>query len=182
MKKILLTLALMAGAMTANHAMAEESAGAPVCRATETGRALDFWAGDYQVISNDDKREIYGANLIERTLDGCAIIENWTSKEGSEGKSLFYFDARADTWTQVWVTGDTSKPWGLKVKFLVGIYDNGAVRFQSRQILEGGKSYLDRTTLTPMENGVLRQLIEISQNGGETWETTFDALYIPAVD
>ncbi len=165
--------------VSATPSLAQEEAPAPVCRATPEGRALDFWTGNYSVVSNGEDKTQYGTNLIEMTLDGCAIIENWTGAGGGEGKSLFYFDARENTWTQIWVTGDTSQPWGLKVKKLIGIYDTGAVRFQSRQKLDAGKSYLDRTTLAPMEDGTFRQLIEISKDGGETWETSFDAIYVP---
>lgn len=150
-----------------------------VCRATPEGRALDFWVGEYEVVSNDETAEFYGSNVIETTLNGCAIIENWTSRDGGEGKSLFYFDAPANTWTQVWVTPDTSQPWGLKVKKMVGLYETGAIRFQSQQDLGEGKSYLDRTTLTPMEDGSFQQLIEISRDGGNTWQATFDAIYQP---
>jgi hypothetical protein len=34
-----------------------------------------------------------------------------------------------------------------------------------------------RTTLTALTDGSVAQLIEQSSDGGETWETTFDAVY-----
>lgn len=179
MNKFLPALAFFLGIIAPPPAVAQDAEITAVCRATEVSRALDFWTGDYRVISNNEKKEVYGVNLIESVLDGCAIIENWQSSNGAMGKSLFYFDARANTWTQVWVTGDTSQPWGLKIKHLVKVFENGAVRFQSRQMLDEGDSYLDRTTLTPLADGTFRQLIEISRDGGDTWDSTFDALYIP---
>jgi hypothetical protein len=36
---------------------------------------------------------------------------------------------------------------------------------------------LDRTTLTPLSDGRVRQVIEISRDHGTTWQTGFDAYY-----
>lgn len=41
-----------------------------------------------------------------------------------------------------------------------------------------GRSYLDRTTLTPMPGGTVTQVIEVSREGGRSWEVTFDARYL----
>jgi len=43
------------------------------------------------------------------------------------------------------------------------------------------RSFLDRTTLTPMEEGKVRQVIETSRDEGERWRTGFDAVYVPRV-
>ncbi len=37
--------------------------------------------------------------------------------------------------------------------------------------------WLDRTTLKPVDNGAVRHIIEISSDNGNTWKTTFDAIY-----
>jgi hypothetical protein len=39
---------------------------------------------------------------------------------------------------------------------------------------------LDRTTLTPLADGRVRQVIERSSDGGTTWTTGFDAMYVRA--
>ena len=148
------------------------------CRATETSRALDFWMGSWEV--GDGDAVTYGSNSIEWDAGGCAIHEFWENTEGSRGTSLFYFDINADTWHQVWVSSDTSKPWGLKLKELIEVFDNGAVRFQGELISRHGEAYLDRTTLTPNDDGTVRQLIEISIDEGDTWRTAFEAIYSPA--
>jgi hypothetical protein len=51
------------------------------------------------------------------------------------------------------------------------------VRFQGAIPLPGGGQYLDRTTLTPLEDGAVRQVIEVSRDG-ESWRTVFDAVYV----
>lgn len=147
----------------------------PPCRAHPKGGALDFWLGDWRVTSIDGKT-LFGDNHVTLDLDGCAIHEDWTGATGGRGQSLFFFDAREGQWAQIWVTADTSRPGGLKYKTLVEETADGGVRFEGE--LTGDKGpYLDRTTLTPLNGGDVRQLIEISVDGGETWRATFDSRY-----
>ncbi len=54
---------------------------------------------------------------------------------------------------------------------------DGGFRFQGEIPLTGGRRCLDRTTLTPLPGGGLRQVIEISTDQGATWQTTFVAEY-----
>ena len=125
--------------------------------------------GDWQVFEG---KELVGTNRIEKILKGCAILEHWKDIEGNEGKSLFYFDLSTRNWKQVWVTDSR----GMKEKALRKINPDGSVRFQGEVMLRNGKKVLDRTTLFPEKNEV-RQLIEQSPDGGQTWRTTFDAIY-----
>ena len=149
-----------------------------VCAAHENGDALDFWLGEWRVTSPDGATA-YGENRIEKALGGCAIFEHWKGAGGGEGKSLFYFDARSGDWAQLWVTGDTSRPGGLKHKKLIERIDGG-VRFQGAYAgRDAGETITDRTTLTPLADGAVRQHIEISQDGGASWQTNFDATYWP---
>lgn len=148
----------------------------PPCRAHDTGDALDFWLGDWRVTSIDGKT-FFGENHVTLNLDGCAVHEDWTGATGGRGQSLFFFDAREGQWAQIWVTADTSRAGGLKHKKLVERTADGGVRFEGELTGETGAPYLDRTTLAPLGGGDVRQLIEISVDGGMTWRTTFDARY-----
>lgn len=183
-RSIMFALPLMLGvvSMGAMAAQAQEEAAeeeTPVCRATETARALDFWVGTWEVTVDG---QTIGHNRIERTLDGCAIFEHWEDARGGMGKSLFYFDARADTWNQVWVTPNTARPGGLKEKALVERMADGTLRFQAELARpDGNGTYLDRTTLIPMDWNLVKQIIEISTDGGETWQTGFEADYVPVI-
>jgi hypothetical protein len=67
----------------------------------------------------------------------------------------------------------------LKEKRLVEDYVGG-VRFQGELPLRDGSTLLDRTTLTPLPDGRVRQVIEQSRDGGKSWRVGFDALYLPA--
>jgi hypothetical protein len=145
------------------------------CRAAPRGGALDFWLGEWTVTSEDGTAQ-YGGNSIEMAAEGCAVFERWLSASGGEGYSLFAFDARNETWEQTWVTGDTSRPGGLKRKAMIASADGGAV-FEGQIVSASGEIYLDRTTLTPLEDGRVRQLIEISTDGGHSWRSIFDGYY-----
>lgn len=68
---------------------------------------------------------------------------------------------------------------GVKEKRLMERYEDGGVRFQGEIALPDGRTYLDRTTLSPLDGGRVRQHIEISTDGGRSWRTTFDAVYVP---
>lgn len=147
----------------------------PGCTEHPNMSHLDFWVGHWAVYK-DEKR--VGASHIEKTLNDCAVLEHWTSKEGGQGKSLFYFDAQNGRWKQVWVTEHALRTGGVKEKAQVKNVPPPAMRFQGHIAHGEGQSYLDRTTLIPNKNGTVRQLIEISKDEGETWETTFDAVYM----
>lgn len=40
-----------------------------------------------------------------------------------------------------------------------------------------GRAWLDRTTLTPLTDGTVRQRIETSVDDGVNWTTSFEAIY-----
>ena len=64
---------------------------------------------------------------------------------------------------------------GLKEKRALPVA-GGGMRFQG-ELVDGGRIILDRTTLTPLPDGRVRQVIETSTDGGTTWKVQFDALY-----
>ncbi len=141
---------------------------------TPEHRLLDFWIGSWRVVAGEAEQQV-GKNSINKILNGCAIIENWESISGGEGKSLFYYHDGDKIWKQVWITDGQ----GLKEKKLIGVLKNGAVRFQGELRTASGGIVLDRTTLIPLEEGRVRQIIEQSADGGETWQLGFDGLYLP---
>jgi hypothetical protein len=169
------TLALaLAGLMVAIPAVGQ--GGAAPCTAVEAFGALDFWVGEWDV---QVEGRTVGSNTIARVLEGCAVTETWRAAGGGEGRSLFYYLPGTGEWKQVWVTGRATAPGGVKEKTLLPGYDGGGVRFQGEITTPDGRSYLDRTTLIPLGDGRVRQHIEISTDGGASWRTTFDAVYVP---
>ena len=130
---------------------------------------LDFWVGTWDVRNPAGGRE--GHNVIEKVLGGCAILEHWTDADGGAGKSLFYLDGLGGRWKQVWVTdGGSFKEKAEVVGFA------GGVRFQGEIPLRDGRRIQDRTTLTALPDGRVRQVIEQSADGGRTWRA-WEGLY-----
>jgi hypothetical protein len=168
---MMLVLLVTASAQPATPQMPSPHA----CQSNPAYHKLDFWVGDWDVFAKDEKgvEQKDGSNKIEKILDGCAIVENWRDVEGHEGKSLFYFRPVQKDWKQVWVT-DVGP---MKEKTLILDTPDGGVRFQGELAKRSGGTYLDRTTLTPLMGGKVRQVIEISMDGGKTWQRTFDAEY-----
>lgn len=131
--------------------------------------ALDFWLGSWDVRNPDGS--VAGTNLIESVLDGTAVLEHWRGVDGGEGMSFFYFDPLAQSWKQVWVTSTY-----VKEKVLVSATTEG-VRFEGHAFTED-RRFPDRTTLTFLPGGGVRQLIEHSLDEGATWTASFDAVYL----
>jgi len=148
------------------------------CAHSELYGMLDFWLGDWSVYVGDN---LVGTNSIEKTMKGCAVLEHWESIDGGRGTSLFYVDGQR-LLKQVWVTEYGTMPGGVKEKTHQPLAEQRQIRFQGRVYAEDGKSYLDRTTLTDLGNGRVRQLIEVSMDEGTTWRATFDAEYRPVKD
>ena len=161
-------------APTASPAPAPRPSPAP-CSSVAGFHALDFWLGAWRVTSEN---QYAGSDEVSAILDGCAVVENWTDADGSHGMSLFYYNTFAQSWTQVWVTDRATARGGLKEKILIARLPDGVVRFQGTLPgTPGSAIILDRTTLTPIKDGSVHQLIEISRDGGSTWSATFDAIY-----
>lgn len=150
------------------------------CATDGTFHWLDFWLGTWRVTANG---AYAGTDAVTSDLGGCAVDEHWTDADGSRGQGLFFYDSFAGRWNQIWLTEQSAHVGGLKYKTLVGRFPDGSVRFQGLLPAPAGRPpILDRTTLTPVRDGTVRQVIEISRDGGTTWSVTFDAVYtrIPA--
>jgi hypothetical protein len=138
---------------------------------------LAFWVGTWDV-HDSATGERAGFNEIVEILDGHALLERWTGASGLEGTSLFWNDGASGTWRQVWAT---SAGWA-KQKAMVTAEEPGAVRFEGVVTLPDGTQVRDRTTLTPLGDGSVRQVIEAAPLDGDAWEVGFDAVYTPSAD
>ena len=158
---------LEGGAAPAPAATATGAAAPQDCRAAEY-RALDFWVGEWEVRGPD--RRLLGSNEIEPILGGCALRESWTNRRGQRGESVFFFDRDRRRWKQVWVTSA-----GATVEKVQIDGPPASVRFQG-SVAQGEGTALDRTTLSALPDGRVRQRIERSTDGGATWKP-WEGLY-----
>lgn len=128
-------------------------------------RQLDFLLGHWEV--RDSKGNKLGENQIEKTLDGCALSENWTGANNHIGRSYTMYDNRRQVWHQTWV--DNS---GFLMVMEGGLYDN--------QILLRGRLQYDlqnreqhRVIWRANNLGKAKQLQrswEVSRDSGNTWQ------------
>lgn len=134
---------------------------------------LDFWVGEWRVVGSED--QILGHNRISKRHGGCVVEEVWTSSRGGgSGESLNFVDPSDGRWRQVWV-GST----GTVIRYEGELLD-GAMRLQGSAVTADDTEALSRMVLEPLEDGRVSQRIERSDDGGETWRTTFEGTYLPA--
>ena len=91
---------------------------------------------------------------------GIGARDAWIDPGGSKGRSL-----------SATATG------GVKEKTLIAEVEDGSVRFQGESPIADETTYFDRTTLTPLPCGRVRQHIEVSPDRVE-WRSTFGATYV----
>ena len=141
----------------------------PKCDAAEH-RQFDFWVGDWEVRGTGAEAPLLGRNRIERSADGCRLLENWTSARGGGGQSLNGWDRRYGVWRQFWIGGDGT------VLRLEGGLRNGAMVMDGELPGRDGGTQRQRITWTPQADGSVRQHWETSDDGAR-WSTAFIGIY-----
>lgn len=146
----------------------------PACAGPEY-RQFDFWVGKWDVRPNG-KPTVVAHSLIESLYGGCAIRENWMPLKGGGGGSLSGYDSNTGQWRQAWI--DSS---GTRVDF-TGKYAGDAMVITGnwRGVNGLGKDGLVRMTYTRQPGGAVRQLGEVSTDGGKSWGPSFDFIYSPS--
>lgn len=173
-------IAGLACAACACGAHAQTPAAAPAATASSAApcaqpdaRRFDFWIGTWTVTKPDGTPA--GSSRIEAILDGCVILENWTSATPPfAGKSFNLYNGGSGQWEQFWVDNT-----GARLHLAGGMVDG-------RMVLAGAREEPDpktrvvqreRITWTPQDDGGVRQLWETSTDDGRTWNTSFDGRY-----
>ena len=164
-------VALLLLAFTLRSSSAQESGAAPApqgCTAPEH-RQFDFWVGEWDVTNPAGKPA--GGNRIESILGGCALREMWTGAGGSHGTSYNAWDRQRRRWHQTWIDDG-----GLVLR-LEGGFADGRMVLQGETLDSTGSAVLNRITWQETGPGAVRQLWEVSSDGGKTWGVAFDGRY-----
>jgi len=140
---------------------------------------FDFWLGKWSVYGNVEKTgPLYGRNHVEKTQNGCLIMEHWTGSGGTTGTSMNYYDGRRGKWVQNWVSAG-----GTIIDYEGGLVNGSMVLLGTVHdilVARGARQTRDfRGTWTLLRKGVVRQLFEESSDGGATWTVGFDGYYFP---
>jgi Protein of unknown function (DUF1579) len=142
----------------------------PSACASDAHRALDFWVGEWDVVTRDGKPS--GASRVERILDGCVIMENWsTVGRPYMGKSFNTYNPSDQTWTQHWV--DTT---GASI-VMTGAFEGKNLVYRRDLVSKDGKAARARMTFFNLGADQVRQLVEQSSDEGQTWSTQIDLTY-----
>ena len=155
---------------TAQPATSSGALAVPCANAPERHR-FDFWIGEWDVTTSPKKDGSKGGNsVIQSVSGGCALLENWTSIRGGQGKSLNAFNPLVHEWQQYWIGQD-----GNVTEFRTSHFDGTSLSFLTDN--GPGPNLIGRLTFTPIDSDLVRQHYESSGDSGKTWTTVYDLYY-----
>lgn len=132
-------------------------------------RQLDFWVGEWDLEWADGGK---GLNVIEATLDGCVVVENFDGRPGMSlrGMSVSTYNAQLEKWQQTWVDNE-----GAYLDF-VGEFVDSKMVLQRRKTVDG-KEVLQRMVYYDIKKGSLMWNWERSEDGGKSWKVLWEIAY-----
>lgn len=131
---------------------------------------MDFWLGDWALTWGNGKT---GQNVVDKELNGCAIIENFDGTPGIPkyfGKSMSMFDSKAGKWKQVWA--DSQGGW---LEF-TGEKVGDEIHF-SRKYSKNGKPMIQRMRFYNIDFRNFDWNWESSETNGQTWTVNWKIHY-----
>ena len=145
---------------------------APIpCASVPERHRFDFWIGEWDVTTSPKKDGSKGgSSVIQSVSGGCALLENWTSIRGGQGKSLNAFNPLVHEWQQYWIGQD-----GNVTEFRTSHFDGTSLSFLTDN--GPGPNLIGRLTFTPIDSDLVRQHYESSGDSGKTWTTVYDLYY-----
>lgn len=140
------------------------------CMENTNRRQFDFWVGKWDVYVKGEK---VAESHIERTLDGCMIMENYKNlKNDYAGKSMNFYDAKKEQWIQIWT--DTQG----NVSRYNGELKDGKMYFWGINNRRDGSQTDVRMEFIPNPGGSVQQIYEQSTDGGAILENPLQR-YLP---
>jgi len=142
------------------------------CDYAPESRQFDFWLGEWNVVTTTEKTT-GGKSRIERILNGCVILENWTSANPPyQGKSFNTYNSVLKRWEQFWVDNSAGM-----IHFYGGLKD-GLMDFWTDAIPQpDGKLLKRHLQFIPLGPDTVRQFSRGSNDDGKTWFVEYDLTY-----
>lgn len=135
------------------------------CRSAPEFRQLDYWLGEWDVYANGQK---IAQSSIQLILNDCVIFENYLAVDHSyAGKSFSLWKAATKRWEQQYV--DTTG----RFTHWTGNLDGGRMVMTTESA--GATQRMSYIKDGPDK---VRQLIEVTTDGGKTWAAGYDGVYI----
>jgi tetratricopeptide (TPR) repeat protein len=132
---------------------------------------FDFWLGEWTVVTTQGHFAA-GKSKIEKAADNCLVLENWTSVNGTSGKSMNYIEPASNKWEQTW-----SGSGGEIMRFTNGVYDGTQMQFEFTRTTNG-KKQIGKFHFYNISKTEVRQMEEVSEDGGTTWLINYDLTYM----
>lgn len=135
-------------------------------------KQLDFWVGEWELTYVSGGTAGKSRNRITKTLDGCAVMEEFSGAPGTklDGRSYSTFDRLTRRWKQTWVDNT-----GSYLDFTGGIRD-GQMSFTREAEATSGKFH-QRMIWQEVKRDSLKWLWQRSDDGGRTWATQWEIDY-----
>jgi tetratricopeptide (TPR) repeat protein len=140
------------------------------CLYSSESRQFDFWLGEWDVFNPQGQSA--GTSVIQQVAEGCGLLENWTDRFGTTGKSINFYDSAAQKWNQYWIGAN-----GVPGRYS-GVYRDAAMRYEGEPSVANGVTRLSRLTFFNLDADTVRQLSEQSVDGSKTWTTVYDLKYV----
>ena len=145
------------------------------CMKDPQAREFDFWVGEWDVYVTGTTN-LAGQSKIEKASGECMILENWAAVGSpNNGKSMNFINPQNKKWEQVWV--GSGGPPNHVGRFYNGEYRDNAMRFDFEQTSPTGQKLTGRFTFFNQGPDQVRQLNEVSSDGGTTWSVNYDLTY-----
>ena len=173
---VLLAVALAAAVAAPGALHAQQPPAPPRCDTIPVRHQFDFWIGTWDVYAWADaeaKGPRLGVNVIAPIEGHCALLESWTSGNGTTGRSFNWYDRNLGNWRQLWIAQG-----GGTLDYTQGELRDGAMRFAGWTLGPGGRRVEQKLTFFAIHPDTVRQLFEASNDSGRTWTPGFDGRYI----
>ncbi|MHA7871258.1 MAG: tetratricopeptide repeat protein [Hyphococcus sp.] len=140
----------------------------------EEYRHFDFWLGQWDVTGAGASAPTAKSSITAHH-GGCAVLEQYEVNSGAyTGMSINFYDNVRDVWHQSWMANN-----GAPIYLEGGLNEDGAMVLSDEGLaISEASGSINRVTWTPNDDGSVRQFWEVSSDGGETWSTAFDGLYV----
>ena len=150
------------------HAQTSTSESISQACSTPEFRQFDYWIGEWTVSNTEGN--VIGSSKVSQISNGCALLEEWSSAQGNDGKSINFYDSSIGQWRQTWVGGG-----GLILDLEGEPIDGNMTLSQTRNTPQGSVTH--RITWTLLGDGRVEQKWDTSNDGGETWRQSFVGFY-----
>lgn len=141
------------------------------CKYQPEYRQFDFWIGEWDVQTPNG--QTFARSSIQLIIDQCVIFENYEHASlGYAGKSFSAYNAVSKQWTQRWIDNTGA------INDYVAEFVNGEMRFHREGTSPTGVKTLNKMTFFNLGPDKVRQLLEVSTDGGKTWTAGYDGIYV----